>query len=168
MKSARRGTLLLETVTALGAGSVVLLLSVGLIHHSMHWSRQLQSRSNMQRTLEQLARQWRIDSHAAQRAESTSEQQFVFRGAAGLEITYRTQGSEVTRMESRADTSPGGIARKERYALDKSCSVHFEQLDAPKRSALEVRRAMVERDQWKIELRVESLVGRWIVDGGGP
>jgi hypothetical protein len=168
MKSARRGSTLLEAVTSIAAGSTILLLSIGLIHQSMHWSKQLQSRNGMQRTMQQLARQWRNDSHEALGSETTSEEELVFLGADGSQIIYRTQGPEVTRTETQADTVPGSIARKERFVLADACSVHFEQIGAPKRATFEIRRVMEGRDEPRIELRVESLVGRWGHEGGGP
>lgn len=167
MTRVRRGSLLIEMITSMTSGSVILLLAIGLIHQSMHWSTRTQARTDQYRTLEHIARQWRRDAHSSSSITLVSDDEIVFHRALGPNVIYRISGSRVIRMESASDANDQGPFHRDEYTLSDQNEINIEQLNAPKRARLQVRRAAPGGDFYRLELNVDGVIDRWSSLGGG-
>ncbi len=165
MNTNRQGMMLIETVAALSAGSILMIAAIGVIHQSMAWSRRAQVRNELQSSLERLARQWRIDTHGSERLELLSADHVQLVGRTGERTQYRWQSPNLIREQYAASSPEANPIHREQFDLSDDCKPGFEQIDAPKRGRLVIVRPGPVADEDRIELEISGVIDRWSFGG---
>lgn len=124
-KSNRHGSMLIELCGCLATGSMVMLLGIGLIERSMHWTQSMQRQTNLQRQLDQLANTWRDDFSKSQSAEFQSDKRVVLQ-AEGKEILYESKGDQILRRSTSKDPQRAIPADPEVFVLGDGFQASFE------------------------------------------
>lgn len=115
----RRGYTLIEMIVALTIGTVIVGISVGMLHMLMRAERAGCDRAPQARILVRLAQQFREDVHAAvQQTAGDQQAEWRFAQAEDRVVTYRALPEEVRRDEHVA----GKLVRQESYILPSGCS----------------------------------------------
>lgn len=171
-RSDRMGSALIEVLLAMSSGSVVFLLSIGLIHQSMHWSKRVQDRSGTLSQQQRLSLQWRQDVHASHRIEQESAEAVALVDPQGQRMEYRAEPGWVHRTvyAVAADPAAEGIGAHEhydRFRIGDEFRIRFEQLDAPKRVAVVIEQFSDEEQKLVRKLAIESVLNRWAMPEGG-
>lgn len=171
-RSDRMGSALIEVLLAMSSGSVVFLLSIGLIHQSMHWSKRVQERSGTLSQQQRLSLQWRQDVHASERIEQESAEAVALVDAQGQRIEYRAEQGWVHRTVYAAAAEPtaecvGAREHYDRFRIGDEFRIRFEQLDAPKRVAVVIEQFSDEEQKRVRRLAIESVLNRWAMPEGG-
>lgn len=162
----RNGSMLIELMGVLTAGTALLCLAVGMIHQSFHLSKRTQGRADLQATLGRLAGVWRSDAHRATRLEVVSDTEAQWFDSLGEKIIYRFAGNEVIRELSVRSSKGAEMNQKEHFVLGEGFLVRFELTDKPTRGSLVVLEKTKVIDpidgEWiPIRLTVESNIGSW-------
>jgi len=92
----RRGFTLTELLITLGAGTTLMMLSVGLIHRSMRWTSAARVQAADHRTLGQLSSQFRADVHRAESAvvEAPDRLRILIRGEGEIRYIASAEGCQ--------------------------------------------------------------------------
>ncbi|TVP99969.1 MAG: prepilin-type N-terminal cleavage/methylation domain-containing protein [Planctomycetaceae bacterium] len=92
----RRGFTLTELLITLGAGTTLMMLSVGLIHRSMRWTSAARVQATDHRTLGQLSSQFRADVHRAESAvvEAPDRLRILIRGEGEIRYIASAEGCQ--------------------------------------------------------------------------
>jgi type II secretory pathway component PulJ len=172
LRSDRMGSALIEVLLAMSSGSVVLLLSIGLIHQSMHWSKRVRDRGETLSQQQRLSLLWRQDVHASQRIEQGTAEAVQFVDPQGQRIEYRAEQGWVDRTVYAAAAEPAvGVAgareHYDRFRIGDGFHIRFEQLDAPKRVAVVFEQFSDEEQKRVRKLAIESVLNRWAMPEGG-
>lgn len=154
----RNGTTLVELVLSMSAGSAVMLLAISLVHQTMTLTETSRHRSDCNRTLDQLAQQFRRDVHTAAEMNIISNDALTIKNLDGSQVTYTAQNQVVVRERKYASQEK----ENERFVLADASSANFQWMPNPERASL-----IVSSDSGlygvapRVDLRVETLVGRW-------
>lgn len=136
----RNGTTLIETLTGIAAGSMVMLTAVSLIHQSMSASDRVQRSTDRVSEIQRLAAAWREDADASRtfHAEPTLATFVTVRGAT---VEYRAQADSIVRTETApADSKESNPAlsrvRQETFRIAERTEVAFRTASQPDRAVL--------------------------------
>jgi type II secretory pathway component PulJ len=130
----RRGISLVETLVLMSVMSVVLTLSTGLIHASLHRHRQTQRALTIERDAWRLSHQLRRDVASATLARlegSTLELELPMQRT----VVYKWRDDRAVRTEERPDESP----RNEEFSWGENGAATVAQLDSPRRLVVSLR-----------------------------
>lgn len=156
----RNGSTLIELVLSMSAGSAVMLLAISLVHQTMmltEWSRH---RSDNNRTLDQLAQNFRRDVHLATELKVDGKGTLTVISANGSQISYVVQNHSVVRQ--RKQTAEEN--EQERYQLAEDASASIQGIQEPDRATLTIwGEAGLQGISPRVDLHVEAMLGRWQV-----
>lgn len=124
-KANRQGSMLIELCGCIAAASMVMLLGIGLIERSMHWTQSMQRQTNLQRQLGLLANTWREDFAKSQNASFQSKKRVVLQSE-GQEIQYEILGDQILRRSNSTDPQKAIPADPEAFALGDGFEASFE------------------------------------------
>jgi type II secretory pathway component PulJ len=126
----RRGASLVETLTAMTIGSVVVGIAASLVGGMLHLSRQGQRQLEDSLTLARLAGEFRNDVHAAARVERLAAEGQAGPGvrlvAPAHSVQYRSVGAELQRVETRG----GAVHSRQHYRLPRESVALFSGPEA--------------------------------------
>jgi hypothetical protein len=156
----RRGYLLIEMLTAITAGAVMLGISVGILGLLLRVERAGRDHGYRAMVLGRLAEQFRNDLHAALRqapGEAGPKDQWRFEMGPDHAVTYRATADTLERDE----TAAGKPVRRESYALPPGCAARVDvSADrAPPLASLTVAPAGT-RCAGSREVRIDAVLGR--------
>lgn len=155
----RRGFTLTELCTAMLAGSTLMMLSVGMVHHAMNWSSISRQRISDDKSFDRLQRQFRRDAHLAQHVTVDDQSGVSLSMSDQHVVTYKVADGAVERKEN-----DGSDDLRESYPLSDPLVVSWEQRDDPNQIVLSVKRRSPLKDDtamphWR---HVEAVVGRML------
>ena len=162
MKSSRAFTLV-EMVTSLSIGSVLIVLAIGTIHRTMRIESSLRNYDRAERTAAQLSRQFRTDIHQAERIELDHSQGNQLK----LLLTLPGQSSVVYRLESnhvrREQRLNEQQVHRENFSFPKQYSIDFQERSSPSRAILTVHQnSNPEGVPPRLQLHVEAVIGKFL------
>ena len=142
----RRGFTLTEQLLAMGAGSVLMMLAVSLVHRSMLIASEARSRCDNFHHCDRLADQFREDVHWATdvKLDGPSELQIT---RDDTSVTYRFDGSDGQRRLGESESF-------ESFKLDPETVVDFRIEAGPQRVTLQASRGD------RTTMRVVAVTGR--------
>lgn len=159
----RNGSTLAEVLISVGAGSMLFLLAVELVHQSFQTSSKSRVRSDHSNSVERFAQQFRLDAHRVSRVTEHANDSVVF-GSGSVDneqysISYVAKPGCVTREE----VSPGKTTHRDIYRFARGTEVRFE-FDTDSRL---VKSTIENHSQdsslpTKVELEVTGRVGAWL------
>ena len=158
----RNGISLIETMIAVSASSLLLLLSIGLLHQAMRLSSKAKSRTDFHQSNMRLAAHFRGDVHQATNMVIAEDGSLILTLNASTSITYRIESGTrpvVIREITRASDAnhPQDVFR----LLD-SARCEFTIKDNPDRVTLELNSMIPgEVDLERVEMRVSATTNRW-------
>lgn len=157
----RRGTSLAELIVSMGAGSMLLLLAIGIVHQCFYSSSESRERSEHSNCIMRFAQQFRLDSHAMSHVVEydTNSITFDHDGEAGRETVRYVAKDNVLTREGSAFDSP---VHHEMFRFARGSKIQFgfdDESDQVK-FVLLVASAVGSADE-KVELEVVSRVGAW-------
>ena len=156
MRPPRKGSMLLETLTALTAGSAVMLLAISVLHQAMVWHRNVDGRQKWQHAAARLAMQWRSDCREAISVQRHDNGSLTFRFPTNARIRYRFASGTVLREEFESDEDTSALIRRERWELGEKAQVTFEPMEANAGAVLTLQSLVPWDDAPKTELRIEA------------
>lgn len=130
----RRAFTLIELTVTMSAGSVMMILAIGMLHQSMSLATIARQRADHQRSLDRLAGEFRRDVHRAVRINVDTQDEIELILSDQKVVTYTAQGNQVTRQQPLAD----GRIRREAFEFHDSSTATFETLKQPARAQLTV------------------------------
>lgn len=136
----RSGMTLIETLTGITAGSIVMLTAISLIHQSMSASDRVQRSTDRVSEIQRLAAAWREDADASRtfHAEPTVATFVTVRGAT---VEYRAQADGIVRTEtvpsdSQESNPAPSRARQETFRIAERTEIAFRSASQPDRAVL--------------------------------
>lgn len=157
----RKGTSLAELIVSMGAGSMLLLLAIGIVHQCFHSSSESRERSEHSNCVMRFSERFRLDSHAMSKvvAHDTSSITFGHDGDAGTETVRYVAKDNVLTREGTASDSPVHHEMF-RFARGSKIQFGFDAESDQVKFVLLVGSAIGSADD-KVELEVVSRVGAW-------
>jgi hypothetical protein len=133
---------LVELLAVLSGCSVVLGLTGSLIHQAMRSQSQTRHFFDVERNVQRLSRQFRLDVHGAEQASIETpfaDEQGTLRleFPSGERVEYRRLEDKIIRTA----VEPGEPAAREDFSLTRSMTVELEEREDPPRWALSIRTA---------------------------
>jgi len=120
MSRVRRGATLLEMVILISTTSAMLLVTIGLIHQTLRWSKDVSNMSDELRTNQQLTSQFLIDTREAQAIELIDHKRLKITSSSTQVIQYVLDGNQVTRSRLAAPESSPNPSECFVYLPDRS------------------------------------------------
>lgn len=173
----RSGFTLTELLITMTAGSILMILAVGMVHQSMHLTSATRREADEHRSVSRLASQFRQDVRMADQVLIESASSVRLTIPQHGEVTYVAETAACVRTRSVASTTSAADGRvsRETYRLQPGGQVSFEMLEQPRRAALVVSRgdpATRQRQESRsshdlhlqtpqVALRVEAVAGAW-------
>ena len=159
----RRAFTLVEMVTSISVGSVLLVLAMGTVHRTMRIESTLRENALTERTAARLSRQFRHDMHLAESVSLDRQQadepvlQIELPGQSP--VSYRVEHTSVHREQAHSDTQ----VHREHFSFPENFVVNFRELTAPQRVVLTVQRETGLIDvPPRLEMHVEAVIGRFL------
>jgi hypothetical protein len=128
----RRGVSLAELLLAMSASSVILTMSVGMIHRVMHTQSRTRSFFDGERATLRLSRQFRQDVHSARSALTDADRlapevllQLEMEDEQTIEYHHSNAGLERVLLEKDE------VRSREEYAVQAEMSASFRQEESP-------------------------------------
>ncbi|HUP80755.1 MAG TPA: hypothetical protein VM260_19550 [Pirellula sp.] len=154
----RNGSMLVELVLSMSAGSAVMLLAISLVHQTMSLAEKSRHWTDNHRTIDQLAQNFRRDIRLASEIEVTSEEDLLIKNPDGSSVSYTLLNHSVVRHRKHASSGN----ENERFILGDGSSASFQRISNPERISLTVSSETGLDDfPSRVDLHVESIVGRW-------
>jgi type II secretory pathway component PulJ len=147
---------LVELSITMTAGSALMILAIGLLHQSMSLASMARDRSDHQRTLERLAREFRRDVHHADNCTVTADDNALLVMPDEMTVTYVAETGRVTRRQRLGDK----LARHDVFPFSTRATATFESLRSPNRAVLTVSSVSPVSDQARVDRRISAVVGR--------
>jgi hypothetical protein len=140
----RRGFSLAGLLAAMSAGSVALLLGIGIVHRMMHCQQAASAFHQTEQTTRRLAGQFRDDVHAAESAtveKVVSGKPFLRLALPdGKNLTYEQQECRIVRLQTSSD----GKVWREEYTFRRPTKVLLSLESRPDRVTLTLEEAEAE------------------------
>lgn len=153
----RSGFTLIELTITMSAGTVMMILAIGMLHQSMTLASRAHQQMQHLRALDRLAREFRRDAHRAQGCTVGPEGVIHFSLPDQGVVTYRAAGRQITRQQPLAD----GRSRRESFVLTDQSSTTFESLSEPFRAvATVVHRPPGAVTTPRVDRKVSAVIGR--------
>lgn len=137
-----RGSMLVELLVCMAAGSTLMMLAIGLVHQSLTISREGAHDVDRIRTVARLASQFRHDAHRAAEASAKSEAELRLKLSDASEVVYRVSDHRLTRRHQLAS----GQVQNESFDFDSSDSLTLAAPAEPDRAELRIVRDTGLRD----------------------
>ena len=168
----RRGFSLVEMLACISVGSVLLVLSMKVIHRTMRIESRARETAAVQHHATRLARQFRRDVHQAESMQigrqEPEQNALELTLSGGLPTVYLAEPGHVVRTQQL----PDGTTHRDCFSLPDDCSVHLAQLDSPARAVLTIDRdTRLVGVAPRIELHIEAVIGKLSIHHraeGGP
>lgn len=169
----RKGFSLLETMVAVSASFILILMAIGLIHQSFRLSSIAKSRNESLAVQTRLARQFRDDVHQSTEAEIDPEGSLHLKTEPNGLITYRFETTPNCAVIRVSDSSQAVKERREIFFLGATCVVQFEQSTEPERILLSIdsfapEDPTIRRTETRITASVDRLRKLERLSGGTP
>jgi type II secretory pathway component PulJ len=154
----RRGSTLIELIMSLGAGSMVMLLAIKVVHQSFVASSINKENTEYGQTLNRLARQYRSDMRSSLQVSWSDEKHLTLEMPEETLHTYRFEEGYIQRETTKA----GVILQNERFRLSENSIAHMQCDNQGQSCSLFVaKRIGDEKEAKRIELHVVAKPGRW-------
>lgn len=154
----RKGSTLVELVLSMSAGSAVMLLAISLVHQTICLTEKSRHRADNHRTIDQLAENFRLDVHMSSEMEVTSDETMLVKNRDGSVVTYLSQNHSVVRQRRHASLGD----ENERFVLSVGSTASFQRISNPERISLTISSETgLNGIPPRVDLHVESIVGRW-------
>lgn len=159
MSKVRRGATLLEMVILISTTSAMLLVTIGLIHQTLRWSRDVSNMSDELRTNQQLTSQFLIDTQEAKAIELIDQNRLKITSSSTYVIQYVLEGNQVIRNRIAGRDSSPNASESFIYLPDRSLQFF---IDAKKNLLrLQLNQSGIEFDNpkvlWTLECHAENL-----------
>jgi len=132
-RSNRYGTLLVDLLVCMGAGSVVLLIAVQILHRSFELSRDSVQHSRTLQTIHRLDLQFRSDMGFSSMFDSAGQDQWRIQLPEGTVVYSYELGVLVRRMETLA-----GEKRVELFAFPEDATLTIRSENQSRKAILQV------------------------------
>ena len=158
----RNGISLIETMIAVSASSLLLLLSIGVVHQAMRLSSKAKSRTDFHKSNMRLASQFREDVHQATNIATAEDGSLILTSSASNSITYRMEsGLRQVVIREVKDSSDANLQQEVFRMLD-SAKCEFKILENPDGVTLKLNsRIPGEVELERVEMRVSATTNRW-------
>ena len=170
-RSPRRGTTLVETLTGITAGSIVMLTAISLIHQSMNASDRVQRSTDRFSEIQRLAAAWREDADAS-RSFHAEPAVATFVTVRGVTVEYRAQAEGIVRTETassdsqESNPSTSGV-KQETFRIAERTEVVFRSASQPDRAVLALYPKTPAMESASGALSVEAVVHGNVWSRGG-
>lgn len=155
----RRGFTIVELMIAMTASSVLLVVSVGLIHRAMTLHVTARQQDALQHAALRLSRQVRSDLRRAESAAVAGDElRLTFPASDSAPQATYVASPELVVREQLHETGP---PRREAFRFPRCAQIEFSELNTPERIGLTVwRNGPAEGTPPRVVLQLEATVGR--------
>ena len=158
----RSGISLIETMIAVSASSLLLLLSIGVLHQAMRLSSKAKSRTDFHQSNMRLASQFREDVHHATDMAIREDGSLFLTLNASTSITYRMESDARSVVIREVKRSNDANYQQETFRLLDTAKCEFKIKDNPDRVTLELNSKIPgEVELERVEMRVSATANRW-------
>ncbi len=158
----RNGISLIETMIAVSASSLLLLLSIGVLHQAMRLSSKAKSRTDFHKSNMRLAAHFREDVHQATNMAITEDGSLMLTLDATKSISYRMESGARQVVIREVKGSSDANHQQEVFRLLDSAKCKFNIEDNPDRVTLELNSQIPgEIELERVEMRVSATANRW-------
>ena len=158
----RKGISLIETTIAVSVSSILLLLTIGILHQTLRLSTKAKNRTDFQQSNVRLASQFREDVHRAISADLGQNGSLVLTYKDLESVTYRLEKGFHSFLVRETKASSNERIRQDTFRLIDNCRCEFTIQDDPNRVTLEIYFSPPEESETqRIELRVSATTNRW-------
>lgn len=138
-----RGSMLIETLLAVAAGSLVMLAAIQVIHASMNWSKRIGKQNSHVTEVERLAQSWRDDARQQRTFTLLDGPVARFELGDGSIAEYQVERTHVIRTLSVAPTSSQAaelkpVLHREVYRFPDLTAIEFQKESSPERAVLSI------------------------------
>lgn len=123
MNRRNKGSMLIELITIVSATSAMLIVTIGLIHQSLRWSKEFQHRNTVLRTNSSLARSFRHDTHLS--TSVTVQDMSVRMTTPTSTIRYQWSDGELSRIIEGTDSNGSKEQPSETFRYGSDYSANF-------------------------------------------
>lgn len=157
----RKGTMLMELVMTMTAGSALVMLAIGTVHQTMRMSATARDRANFDRSYARLATQYRQDVQIATSLTVQSPDTLNLQLVDGDSVVYTALPGRIVRELKRRNNNRE--TEHEDFRFDTSARATFESAESSKLAVLKVVSETVLKDvPQKTELLAVARVGRML------
>ena len=128
MKRPNRGSTLIEVMLLVSTTSVMLLVTIGLIHRTLSFSKEMEQTNSLLRLNEQVATTLRNDFRQSGSFEIPSSTTANLTLADGRIIKYQFENAMLTRGFVEPGTPDTKVISQETYVFDDGKAIRFEAL----------------------------------------
>lgn len=158
----RKGISLIETVIAVSTSSMILLLTIGVLHQAMRLSSKAKNRTEFHQSNMRLSAQFREDVHHAIRTEVADDGSLTLTLSESETITYRMENGSRPSLIRELRPTKEDKPRYESFRLIDNAKCAFQIKDSPHRVTLDINSEISGEDQLqRVELRVAATANRW-------
>ncbi|TWU28054.1 prepilin-type N-terminal cleavage/methylation domain-containing protein [Bythopirellula polymerisocia] len=130
----RKGFTLVEVMAAISVGSVLLVLSLGVVHRALNLESNSRDQARVSHSLTRLSHDFRHDVQRAMDVDLGQEAALVLSMANESTVTYTIAEKYLLREQVLDD----GVAQREFYDLPPEAVVQFLESEAPSRLELSI------------------------------
>lgn len=130
------GFTLIEVMVSISVSSVLMVLSMGIVHRVLNLESNSRDQARVSRSLQRLSHDFRNDVHQAVDARQDQESLLILSLADESQITYRVLNEYVLREQVLDEST----TQREYYNLPVDAAVSFTELDSPSRLEISVSR----------------------------
>ncbi len=156
----RSGTTLVEILVSMAPASLLMLLSVSVIHQAVRFANDVQDHRQMANSLSRLSFQLRSDAKLANRMEKVNDGEFQLSFPDGQVIAYQLGNQSLIRTATKPSSTSFNSNSYETYSLLREHRIQFEMSD---NKVLELRVEVVDQSNEFIRtvLVIREQLGRW-------
>ena len=158
----RNGISLIETLIAVSASSLLMLLSIGVLHQAMRLSSKAKGRTDFHQSNMRLASQFREDVHQATKMAIAEDGSLILTLNASTSITYRMESNARSVVIREVKRSSDANYQQDAFRLLDTAKCEFKIKDNPDRVTLELNSKIPgEVELERVEMRVSATANRW-------
>lgn len=128
MKRPQRGSTLIEVMMMVSSTSVMLLVTIGLIHRTLSFSKEMEQSNSLLRLNEQVAATLRNDFRQTGSFEIPSSTTAILTLADGRIIKYQFENAVLIRSVLETATPDAKVSSQETFEFGDEQSIRFEAL----------------------------------------
>lgn len=132
----RSGFTLVEVMASISVSSVLLVLSMGMVHRVLNLESSSRDEIRVSRSITRLSHDFRHDVQRAVAVEVVQEAELMLTLADGSSVSYHVTEEYLLRERHVNDT----VAQRETYDLPRDAAVRISEQESPSRLALSISR----------------------------
>ena len=158
----RKGITLIETMIAVSASSLLLLLSINVLHQTLRLSSKAKSRTDFHQSNMRLAACFREDVHNASNTALSEDGSLILTLSGSGAIVYRQESDASSLVIREVKTSNSEIHQQDVFRMLDSATCKFQIIEKPNQVAMKVDCNIPgEVDLQRMEMRVLATPNRW-------